>query len=167
MAEELVIGRVRTAFGLAGEVKVDLYGGDAAHLESLDSVIVAQGGRRTTRRIAAVRPSGASVLVRFEGVDTPDDAKELRNSELIVDRSLAAPLGGGEYYYADLVGLSVRADGRTFGTVLDILEGSGAVFLETKVSDGSKRIVPFTPAFIERVDLTEGSVTVTNPEILA
>jgi 16S rRNA processing protein RimM len=165
MQDELVIGRVRTAFGLTGEVKIDLFGGDFEYLQSLETVELRRGEQRFKRRILHARPNGACYVVQFEGVDTPELAKELRNSELLVERSEASPKRDGEYYYADLVGLSVIADGDPMGSIVDILEGSGAVFLEVKTADGM-RLVPFGSSFVGDVDIASGTVIVTNREIL-
>ena len=166
MRDELVIGRIRTAFGLAGEVKVELFASDIGYLEQLGSVTIVRSGVREERHIRSVRANGATCLVLFDGIETPEQAKELSNAELLVDRERANPPAPGEFYYADLVDLLVFAEGAEAGVVCDILEGNGAVFLEVKTGTGEKRLIPFSRDFVLDVELEAGRLTVSSRELL-
>ena len=50
------------------------------------------------------------VLLKFEGINNPEDAEILKNSFLEVDREDAIPLEEGTYFIVDLIGLDVYTD---------------------------------------------------------
>ena len=75
-------------------------------------------------------------------------------------REDAIPLEEGEYYVADLIGLTVvTEDGEKLGILEDVLQtGANDVYV---VSDGKREIlIPVIPQCILNVDLEEGMVKV-------
>lgn len=166
MDEELVIGRVRTAHGVRGELKVESISGETDHFRSLEKVTLVRGDRRHELDVEAVRVAHRTVLLKLAGVDSPEEAKRWRGFEIVVPRGQAAPLREGEYYYGDLVGLRVVCDGAERGVVADVWEGGQTVLLGIEVADGSQRLVPFEAAFVGDVDLEAGSLELTTVEVL-
>lgn len=164
---QLAIGRVRSAFGVHGELKVEPFSGETAHFERLQAVTVVAAGSATDIRIDGVRTLGDTLLVKFAGIDSPEDAKRLSGCELYVSRDSAAPCGPDEFYYADLVGLRVRCDGADAGVVETIWEQGGAAFLGVRTSDGNERLVPFQRHFVGTVDLDRGFLDVLSAEVLS
>ena len=68
----------------------------------------------------------AAAIARFAEVDRPHRCRALRGTALTVPREALPPLGEGEYYHADLLGLLVVSDaGEVVGRVLAI-ENFGA-----------------------------------------
>jgi 16S rRNA processing protein RimM len=104
------------------------------------------GGSYTVEEAAV---SGTGVLLKFNGIDSPEKAKTLAGYELVVDRADAARLGPGEYYVEDLRGLAVAAlrNGgnaapddpalEVLGRVTDIIEGGGGLLLEMRPERGA------------------------------
>ncbi|TVQ24843.1 MAG: 16S rRNA processing protein RimM [Spirochaetaceae bacterium] len=164
---QLAIGRVRSAFGVRGELKVEPFSRETAHFERLDAVTVLDAGNSTVMRIEGVRTLGDTLLVKFAGVDTPEDAKRFSGCEIYAPRDSAAPCGPDEFYYADLVGLRVRCDGVDAGVVETIWEQGGAAYLGVRIPDGGERLVPFQHHFVGTVDLDQGFVDVLSAEVLA
>ena len=69
----------------------------------------------TTVRLASVRPHGARLLVRFEGVDDAGAAAEFAGALLYAPRT-SLEVAAGEYLDADLVGCAVHGgDGTHYG----------------------------------------------------
>ncbi|MFW5684900.1 MAG: ribosome maturation factor RimM, partial [Spirochaetota bacterium] len=123
MANELVIGRVRTAHGVRGELKVEPLSRETRHFRGLREVTMIRGDRRERVEIESVREAHRVVLVKLVGVDSPEEAKKWRGWEMAVPRELAAPLQEDEYYFADLVGLRVIFESSDVGVVRDLWEG--------------------------------------------
>ena len=65
----------------------------------------------------------------------------------------------GEYYFSDLVGLDVFSNDKIIGTVLTVEEGISSNYLRVKVKDKEK-LIPFIPAFIEKVDLDSKKINI-------
>jgi len=109
------------AHGVAGEVRLKLFGEGVASLSAHKSL---NDGALT---LVKVRDDGkGGGIARFAESTTRGDAEKLRGTALTVPRDALPPLGEGEFYHADLLGLPVVTDaGDAVGTVLAI-ENFGA-----------------------------------------
>lgn len=166
MAVELVIGRVRKPHGVHGEMKIESISGDLSPLLALRSVLLQKGNERITIEVESVRSAARAVLLRPKGARGPEDVKQWRGWEVVVPRDEATPLESGEFYFADLVGLSVIAAGMPAGTVRAVLEGGPWPLLEVDRGDGSLRLVPFQEHFVGEIDLIGRTLQVLDQEIL-
>src|SRR5690554_649212 len=53
------------------------------------------------------RAHGSGLIVRLEGIDDRDRAADLAGARVAVPRSALPPAAEGEYYWCDLIGLTV------------------------------------------------------------
>jgi len=171
VTEKFIIGLAGTPFGLNGFVKVRSLSNEIEHLLKLKSVLVRQGEIERLLKIEESRPivgqaSGAFVLIRFAGINSPEEAKTLNGAELLAGREEAAPLLSGEFYVEDLKGLAVLADGETVGHITNIIEGGGGDLAEIMLCNGEVKFVPFRKEFISGITPEKGSVTLQNTWIL-
>jgi len=166
MTEKFIIGVVGSPFGVKGFVKVRPCSGEIDHLLKLQSVIVSKDGKERLFQIEENAPALPSVLMRFSGIETPEDAKTLNGAQLISGREQAAPLGDGEFYIEDLKGLAVVAESETIGSITDIIEGGGGELAEIELLNGEKRLVPFRHEFFSTISPEKGNVTLQNLWIL-
>jgi 16S rRNA processing protein RimM len=188
LTERFVAGVLGQPFGLEGFVRFRSFSGETSHLERLASMTLRRAGVETVYAVEEIRLRGRSPghssegIVRFAGFDTPEKAKTLVGSEIIVDRKDAAPLGKGEYYIEDLKGLTLVAGkktpgvgteieaGRVFGVVTAVLEGGGGSLLEVKLAQpnaaGDVRLVPFRNEFVGEVSLKKGTIVLLAPWVL-
>jgi 16S rRNA processing protein RimM len=143
--------------------------GEIDHLLKLKSVIINKNDKEQLYQIEESAPANipSAVLMRFNGIETPEDAKTLNGGELLVEREQAAPLNDGEFYIEDLKGLLVMTvDGQSIGQITDIIEGGGTELAEIKLLNGEKRLVPFRDEFITGVCLEKKQVVLQNLWIL-
>lgn len=100
------------AHGVAGEVRLKVFA------EDLTAHPVFNGGALTLK---SLRPGSNGAIARFAEIADRNAAEAMRGTELTVPRSSLPPLGEGEYYHVDLIGLPVvSAGGETLGTVVAI-----------------------------------------------
>jgi 16S rRNA processing protein RimM len=117
----VTLAAVTGAHGVAGEVRLKLFGegleGFSAHRRFNDGALT----------LTKVRDDGkGGAVARFAEVPDRTAAEKLRGTTLSVPRSALRPLGEGEYYHADLLGLAAVSDaGESLGTVVAI-ENFGA-----------------------------------------
>jgi 16S rRNA processing protein RimM len=106
----LEVGRVVRAHGLRGEVIVTLVT-DRTERVGVDAALVVGG---VTRSIVASRPHQRRWIVRFEGVDSRDEAERLRGLPL-----LAPPVVDADALWVhELIGAEVvTVDGSPVGVV--------------------------------------------------
>ena len=115
------------------------------------------------RRLVSIR-DGKAPVARFEGVSDRSAAEALRGTLVEVDRSALPPLGEGEYYHADLIGLpAVDREGTPVGTVVAVENYGAGDLLEIELADGKRSLIPFKPGI---ADLEHGRI-VLDPEFLA
>jgi 16S rRNA processing protein RimM len=162
---ELAVGFVRTTFGVRGEVKVESYSGEYEHIARLARMKVRVGRSTETLEVESVRIAGQLAIVKFAGIDAKETAARLRGAEIVASRDEAAPLGPGEFYYADLVGMKVCVEGRERGEVVGILDSAGQAMLDVSTPAG-RRVVPFVAHFVGEVDLGSGAIEILAAEIL-
>jgi 16S rRNA processing protein RimM len=166
VTEKFIIGLAGTPFGLNGFVKVRSLSGEIEHLLKLKSVLVRQGEKEQLLKIEENAASGSYVLMRFAGINSPEEAKTLNGAELLASREQAAPLLPGEFYIEDLKGLAILANEEIVGHITDIIEGGGGDLAEIMLSSGEKKLVPFRKEFISGINPEKGSVTLQNTWIL-
>lgn len=90
------------AHGVAGEVRIKLLG---EGIEALKAHKCFNDGSLTLSKIRSDNKGGA--IARFAEVQGRDQAEALRGTPLTVPRDALPPLAEGEYYHADLIGLTV------------------------------------------------------------
>ena len=130
----ITLAVVAGAQGLAGEVRLKLFG------EGLGAHRSFNGGGLTLR---SVRPGGGGAIARFAEVADRNAAEALRGTALTVPRSALPPLGEGEYYHADLIGLTVvSSNGAMIGMVADIANFGAGDVIEIERPDGRRFMVP-------------------------
>ena len=156
----IALAAVAGAHGVKGEVRLKLFSESAESIAAHDRLYV--GG--AARRLLAIRDSGKTAVARLEGISDRSAAEALRGSLVEVDRSALPALDEGEYYHADLIGLSaVDAAGATVGEVVAVENYGAGDLREIVREDGKRLLIPFKPAV---ADLVDGRI-VLDPEFLA
>ena len=154
-------------FGLKGLVKVKSYSGETGHFLQLKKATLKKDGTEKSLDVDEVIPQGGGLLIRFAGIDTPEDARLLKGSEIIASRKYASPLNEGEYYIEDLKGLeAVALDGKALGEITNVIEGGGGFLAEIKLLSGEIKLAPFRKEFFGEVNFEENKITLFEPWIL-
>jgi 16S rRNA processing protein RimM len=155
----IALAAVAGAHGVKGEVRLKLFSESAESLSHHEKLFV--GG--VERRTLYVREGGKTAVARFDGINDRSAAEALRGTLVEVERSALPPLDEGEYYHADLVGLSCfDAEGREFGTVVAVENYGAGDLLEVEAPGGKRALIPFRSGI---ADLEDGRV-VLDPEFL-
>lgn len=132
------------AHGVAGEVRLKVFADD------LSAHRVFNGGALTLK---GVRAGSNGAIARFAEVTDRNAAEALRGTELTVPRAALPPLDDGEYYHADLIGLSaVREDGASIGRVVGIDNFGAGDVAEIEREGGGRFMVPLTTDAVPRWD---------------
>lgn len=107
-----------------------------------------------------IRGAGTSLAARFPEIEDRDQAALWLGSLISVPRSCLPKLGSGDFYWRDLIGLSVEnLQGVAFGVIEEMMPtGSNDVMV---VSGDRQRLVPYIPGqFVMNVDLAAGKMIV-------
>lgn len=125
------------AHGVAGDVRLKLFGEGAESLKSFKSFDAA--GRMLT--LKSLRPGPNGAVARFAEIDDRGAAEALRGTALTVPRSALPPLAEGEYYHADLIGLPcIASTGEALGMIIAVENfGAGDIIeVERPAIEGQK-----------------------------
>lgn len=160
LVDPVVIGVVVAPHGVRGTLKVRAIG-PGKHIRN-NSTPVIGGARRT---ILAVRQTPKGFLVEVEGVQGREGALSLKGEELMLDRDELDAPEEGEYYVADLVGLTaVNEAGEILGIVEDTFETAAHEVLVVREEDDGDFFVPFTLEHVPELDPRAGRITIRPPK---
>jgi len=156
-----VIGVVVAPHGVRGTLRVRAIGG-GSHLRKGKEPVLA-GVRR---RISAARQTPKGFLLDLDGIESRSDAQPLGGEELLLDRDELDVPEAGEFYVADLVGLTAIDDtGEVIGTVTDTFETAAhEVLVVRRHRERPDLYLPFTMEHVPEVDLEAKRVLVRPPE---
>jgi len=161
----IAVGVIRKAHGVRGEASVEAWSDSPERFSDLHEITLVSPDEHQTRdaAIESVRIHAGRALVKFSGIDSPEDVQKLQNWTVEIPSSQARTLDDDEYFLHDLIGLRlIDASGQERGKVADVEETGGGLLL---VVDGPRRRfdVPFAAEICTKVDVEAGKITVNLP----
>jgi 16S rRNA processing protein RimM len=167
LPERVAVGRVLRPHGVRGEVMVEVLSDVPGRLAPGRRLRASWEGRpaRPSREVLVetYRPHKSGALVRFAGAEDRDQAEELRDALLDVDRSEVPDAPEGTYYWYQLLGCRCWVNGEDLGEVTDLVEDGGGLLLV--VSKGDRQVpIPFVQSFLKEVDVERGRIELDLPE---
>jgi 16S rRNA processing protein RimM len=145
----LKVGKILSSHGLNGNVKVVSF---FENPEDIFSYRVTDGsGNDLNYRKAGLTSKKDVFLVKFEHINSIEEAKMHNGVELFIDSNDLPPLAEGEFYLEDMIGMSVT-DGDRNG-VIDSLSNYGAGdILEIKWNGRGTECITYSKDLIKEVD---------------
>ena len=161
MTKYLEIGQIVNTFGIKGMVKVKPFTDNIERFSNLEKIYIKNKSGQTEYKIQEVKYHKNMVLIKFEGIENPEQADLLRNSYLIVDRETEEPLEAGRYYIVDMIGLDVFTDDNEYlGKLEDIYNtGSNDIYV-VKNDEGKEILLPAIKDVLKQVDLENKKIIV-------
>jgi 16S rRNA processing protein RimM len=149
------MGRVAGSYGLRGWLKVAPGGGA---LEGLAGAAEWWIGDQPFK-VAEAKAHGASVVAKVAGIETREQALEMKGLTVSVERAALPEPGEGHYYLADLLGLEVvNEQGERLGEVKKLFTNGAQDVME--VAGDRTRLLPWVAAVVKQVDLPKRKVIV-------
>ncbi len=161
----LSIGKLRRAHGLKGEILMDV------NTHFPDRIIAGRtyliGTQHRPMQVESVRWANKNVLIKFVGIDTPEEMAIFRNQIVFIDSHELPQLPEGEYYHHQLLGLQVFNEaGEKLGIINEILEtGANDVYV-VKQENGEELLLPVIFDVVLSYHVEEGKIIVRLPEFL-
>lgn len=154
--KRIALGRIASAHGVKGLVKILPYGDDAGLLEqALDY------------KITLKNPQGQYILAEIHGVNDREAAEALKGTELFIARDRLPKIEDDDsYYIEDLVGLNaVDGADTAIGKVLAVHNFGAGNLLEISTRMKGSFMIPFSDETVPDVDLQNGLVRLLNYEM--
>ncbi|KFE35736.1 ribosome maturation factor RimM [Thioclava atlantica] len=162
--DRVCVGAIAGAFGVQGEVRLKSFCAEPGDIAGYAPLYTEDGSRAFDVTLTRATKNGLGA--RLSGVNTKEEADALRGTTLWADRDKLPSLPDDEFYYADLIGLTVvDTGGEKLGTVRAVHNHGAGDILEIFAS-GRKQalLLPFTKAIVPTVDLTAGRIVADPPE---
>ena len=177
------VARVLGAWGVAGGLKLKAYAADPQALFStkrwfLQPALPAAGGavaappRRASvghqpiprlLRVVKAREQGDSIVATVEDIADRDAAEALKGARVFVSRGSFPTPDADEFYWVDLIGMSVvNRTGQPLGQVVGLLETGPHCVLRIQPAQASEPecLIPFVSVYVDQVDKPTGLITV-------
>jgi 16S rRNA processing protein RimM len=163
----VAVGEVLKPHGLTGEVKVrSLSDRTEDRFRRLRECILwePRTNGREVCRIATCRVEGETVLLRIEGIDSPEAARRLSGRLLAIDETEVLPPPDGSFYPWQLHGARVETrDGREAGTFVRVEPGGGHD-LWVIAHEGRERLIPAVAEIVIDVSVADRRIVIDPPE---
>ena len=154
MTKYLEIGQIVNTFGIKGMVKVKPFTDDITRFDRLKKVYIENKTIKKEYEIEEVKYHKDMVLIKFKGIENPEQANLLRDTYLLIDRENEKPLEEGTYYIVDMIGLDVYTEeGESLGKLEDIFNtGSNDIYV-VKDELGKQILLPAISDVIKQIDM--------------
>jgi 16S rRNA processing protein RimM len=147
----LTVGFLRRPHGVQGEIILDLHTDFPERLKSGRKLFLGEEHKPMT--LVSARPHAKGMLIKFKGVETPEEVGQFRNQWVYVKASDVPPLPEGQLYQHELFGFSVVDESdNLLGELVEILEtGANDVYV-VKDANGKELLLPAIPSVILELD---------------
>jgi 16S rRNA processing protein RimM len=181
--EDLVeLGRIVSAYGVRGWIKVQPHSSDARTLLAADvwwlkaPVPLGKTGALSSplpARVLSSRPQGATVVAQLDSVPDRDHAETMKGYTVWVSRASFPAAEDDEFYWVDLIGCRLFGEHEgqpaLIGEVVEVIDNGAhgilrvaratqnsdgeLAFLQTDKGRAEEVLVPFVRAHVHTVDL--------------
>ncbi len=159
---KILLAQIGAPHGIKGEVRVKPFG-EPEMLDQYGKLETSDGQKLKIKRM---RPQKNMMVVKFEGVNTREEAEALNRVELFIDRAkLPEPEEDDEFYIEDLIGMDVLDEsGEKLGSIIAVPNFGAGDMLEIKpTSSSSTYFLPFTKEVVPTLNFENHTVTVVPP----
>lgn len=165
----LAIARILRPRGHHGEVVAEVLTDFPDRFEKLKRAFLeTPAGPPQPIDIAEVWWHGERLILRFEGTESIDQARQLQGRLLLVPDEERVKLGADQYYVSDLVGCEVLSNERRIGEVIRVEPTGGADLLCVQPVEGAKNsreiLIPFAQEICPEIDVAARRIVIVPPE---
>ena len=155
--EKILIGKITSAVGLKGEVKVYNYSDSAEIYRNTETLYVED----EPKKVQHVRTQQNMVVLKLEGIENRDEAEKARSKEIFVNEDDLPELPEGQFYIKDLLGMEVVDEEiGVIGTVRDVIQNTAQDIFDVITPQGKQVLIPKVPEFVIDIDAEKKTITV-------
>lgn len=153
------MGRIVAPYGVLGWVKIQPFTETLGSLFDYERWWISDSAGWHEAEVEEARIHGKVLVAKFSGCDGRDAAFAMRGKDIAVSRDDMPQADEGEYYWSDLIGLSVyNLQQVNLGQVKDVFAtGANDVLV---VQGDRERLIPFGGQVVQEVDLAAGRMIV-------
>jgi len=159
------LGKIVGVWGVKGWVKLHSYTRDRIDISQYKTWHL-QEPRSTASPSSIVvltcRKQGQGIVAQLDGVVDRDQAMALSGQKILVKQSDLPALPDGEFYWQELIGLTVSNEDAVIGKIESILETGANDVLVCKNSEKGQPdvLIPYTDEVVLEVDVEQSTMRV-------
>lgn len=159
------LGKIVKKYSFKGELLVKLDTDEPEIFKNLESVFISLRNNLIPFFVESCKLHKSQLLrIKFEEVDTEEDADALLKSDLYLPLSILPKLTGNKFYYHEVTGFTVIDENFGEVGVIDNINDTGAQELFVIDRDGTEILIPLNDEFIKKVDRDKKQILVKTPE---
>jgi 16S rRNA processing protein RimM len=157
------IGFILKPHGLKGEVTVSLDDEAPENLAELKALFVEKDNRLVPYFVQTASVHQAKALIKFEDVDTVEEAGKIAKRALYVQKSLRPKSARGEFYSDEIIGFEVwDGEAGLLGKVAEVQPGANPLLVVQR--EAGEVLIPVNGPFIASINKGKKRITVNLPE---
>lgn len=163
MEEELItVGRLGRTRGVAGELYIVPETDFPERFLGLREIYVSRQGQWEKLLIESTRLVSGRPVIKFENVNTPEEAARLTNREMAVPKEEIYRLPEGRFYIHDLIGCQVfdHESGGLIGEIVSVETYPANDVYGIKTTEGKDVLFPAVEEFVREIDIVNRKVII-------
>ncbi len=159
------LGKIVKKHSFKGEVIIKLDTDEPELYRNMESVFVDLGGNLVPFFIEKSSLSkGTQLRIKFEDVNTEDEAESILRSGIYLPLDLLPKLEGNKFYFHEVIGFKVLdANFGEVGIIVNINDSAAQPLFEID-REGNEVFIPLIDDFIQKVDREQKEILVETPE---
>ena len=160
LTDFILVGRINGLFGTRGWVKVFSHTRPRDNLLNYSPWYLLTDGEWRAYAVSEARHHHGGVIAHLAGMDDRDQAASLVRRDVAITRAQLGPAAGGDYYWADLVGLMViNREGEELGKVTALMETGAHDVM--RVEGAREYLIPYVrDVYVLSIDVSAGEMRV-------
>lgn len=164
----VLIGKIGKPHGIGGEVKVTSFAGDTAGLLGYKAIFLSpdrKGRQKRKYQLLKGRDQGNYAIISLSGIDNRNEAEQIRDYLVWIDRDDLPELSPTEFYWHDFKGRDVRTrQGEYLGKVRKLISNGSQDILVINGESGREYMIPVCDDFVQEPDDKKGTIIVSPPD---
>lgn len=160
------LGVITKTLGYKGEVVIFIDADSPEHYHGMEMVLVEIHDKLVPYFIekADARNKNNQLTLKFQDINTHDQARQLQGCELYLPLELLPPLSGNAFYFHEIKGYTVIDKHKgEIGHILQVVEYPGNPLFEIE-NQGRQILVPVKDEIIEKLDRENRIIHINAPE---
>lgn len=155
MCDYLTVGKITSAYGINGEVKIFPFTDHVDRFYDIDFAYISDDDELNKYDIETVRLIKNIIIIKFKGINNRNDAEKLKGYFMKVVIEDSIELNENEYFIKDLINMRVFTDEKKeLGVLVDVLK-TGANDVYVIRTDERDILLPAIEDVIKEVNVKE------------
>lgn len=157
MKEKITVGKITSAVGIKGELRVYPYTDVPERFSEIKTIQIEQ----ELYQIEKVSYRKGMVVLKVRGIEDRTAAELQRDKKLYIDKEELWEIPEDTYFVSDLLGCAVyNEDGMQIGILSDVIQNSAQDLYEIKTAEDKTFLIPAVKEFILDVDIAKRKIIV-------